>query len=1599
MGILISLVVAFYTTNAYAQTTPTITLSVPAMTEFAEGEGNTTVTVTATLSVAQSSETVIDLTLGGTAKGTDYTVVQLPDITIKIGETVGTKDLTLSPVEDNFFEGKEEISIGGTTTSNYTVTPVNVPLIDNDEKPDVEITSSNTNFVKEGVSANTDVEVKITGGSLFEEDVTVTLEPVDPGGGYTDADVDFEVKPPWTLVIKSGTTLGKTNVAFTVVDDDEEEGSEDVSLQATFTVGGVVFTTKLPTGNRGFIRIPASDTESPLSFGIECQGPNYGLVYTGDDTLSCYPIILHGPTKRSYTLTATFEKIPTLKDPNEMITPVTPDIEFTIPSGANGYQTSNEPPFKTDLKKTFSVASAAAGKDLSYDVKVIPNDEDERTRSRKFSVLSNEEYTWNVTDITIESLTSRDIGVTQIPALAFKLNPPPRPVTLDGNPSMDIILDSGRVSTECKASNRRDVSCRYTPRQGDYDFDGKFIVPKGAIKMTGWMDANDPSIKGTFGTIPEVAKTLTVPGMKIYGGWHAIDFTFNPKGIQEGKGEQEITVIATKRNFQRIETDLTIPIEFTHISTDSSDFTIKEKNPSITIPAGQSSALTTVHLTPTDDLKREVDIERLLIEGPKGRGSLRTPFVRGAELTILDAAGIKLSVSPDKVKEDGGAQPVTVTAEWGDTNDTVLQSDLEIELNWGGTADTGDYTRSDVTTVTIPANARSGSVTVTITPTPDNLLEGNETIVIGGSTPGRVVTSAEITLEDDDMTPEVTIMASPTEITEGGGAQTITVSAVLAPSVVANDDTTVTLNLGGTAVEGTDYSTSWSPTSQVITIPMGSQTGSNTVTLILTPTDDVRAEGDKTIVVQGEATFGSDALVVKVAGITLEDNDDQGVNISRTTLTVAEGTTDTYDVSLGTQPADEVTISLSSSDATVATVNKKVLTFKPTEWDTKQTVTLTGVEDDYNNIDDKRETMINHVASGGGYDDVEIATLDVTVTDNDEATSFTIADVSAAEGDTITFTVSRAGATGDAVSVKWKTAEDTDGDHPASTSDYVPQTTAQTLSFAAGDTLKTFTVQTTEDTLDEDDETFLIELSEASSGTSLTDGTAIGTITDDDAPPVLSINSPSVVEGDTSAETLIFDVTLSPPSGRAVTVGFTDVGGGTATSGVDYTAVTAGTLNFDAGETSKSITVTVTGETTDEPNETVILQLSTLSNAMLDGGTTTLNGTGTIIDNDATSVTLAAGGGTVKEDGTDSADVTVSLGRDLKAGENVTVPLSISGTGITASDYTIDPKPGNSLNKGVTLLTTNPYSIAEPAVMFAGHDTDTVQVATLRVKAQQDQDDEGESESLTVDFGSVISNLDRPDPTTTGAEGTTTTGTATVTITDDDKAGITITESGDPASTKVSEDGTTTTDSYTVVLKTRPTHPVIVTVSAGAGVKVNKDGGTAGSSQTLTFNSSGDDIWNVAQTITVTGIDDDIDNADRPVKIDHSATSSDDDYIISDVGSVDVVVTDDDTRGVTVSAASSGVTLRETDDTSDPQDTKEDHKETYTVVLTSKPTDNVEIELSVPDGAPFTVSPLSLTFTPSGAGMWSTKQTITVTAVNDNIDNTGACGVQLLRMR
>lgn len=104
-------------------------------------------------------------------------------------------------------------------------------------------------------------------------------------------------------------------------------------------------------------------------------------------------------------------------------------------------------------------------------------------------------------------------------------------------------------------------------------------------------------------------------------------------------------------------------------------------------------------------------------------------------------------------------------------------------------------------------------------------------------------------------------------------------------------------------------------------------------------------------------------------------------SISETARTVSEGSTATYTIALTQEPMDDVTVSISSGDTSAATVTAS-LTFTPANYNTAQTVTITGVEDS----DNINETFnITHSASGGGYSTVTFPNVAVTMDDNEDA--------------------------------------------------------------------------------------------------------------------------------------------------------------------------------------------------------------------------------------------------------------------------------------------------------------------------------------------------------------------------------------------------------------------------------------------------------------------------------------------------------------------------------------------------------------------------------------------------------------------------------------
>lgn len=261
-----------------------------------------------------------------------------------------------------------------------------------------------------------------------------------------------------------------------------------------------------------------------------------------------------------------------------------------------------------------------------------------------------------------------------------------------------------------------------------------------------------------------------------------------------------------------------------------------------------------------------------------------------------------------------------------------------------------------------------------------------------------------------------------------------------------------------------------------------------------------------------------------------------------------------------------------------------------------------------------KETSFGFQATpGSGGTTASGFTINGTAVGTDPAPvpALSVADATVAEGNSgapeLVFTVTLSAAATGPVMVAYATSNGT----ASAGSDYTAL--SGTLAFAAGETSKEVRVQVSGDTAVEANETLTLALS-SPSGATIADGTAIGTIANDDiAPPLpaLSVADATVSEGNSGAKDLAFTVSLSAAATGPVTVAYV-ANNGTATAGSDFTA-TSGTLTFAAGETSKVVHVQVSGDTAVEGDETLTLTLSSPSGAAIGDGTAI----GTITNDDS----------------------------------------------------------------------------------------------------------------------------------------------------------------------------------------------------------------------------------------------------------------------------------------------------------------------------------------------------------------------------------------------
>ncbi len=549
--------------------------------------------------------------------------------------------------------------------------------------------------------------------------------------------------------------------------------------------------------------------------------------------------------------------------------------------------------------------------------------------------------------------------------------------------------------------------------------------------------------------------------------------------------------------------------------------------------------------------------------------------------------------------------------------------------------------------------------------------------------------------------PTVTIAVSPASVSEDGATNlTYTVTR----SLNLSSPTTVNITTGGTATSGTDY------TGGVATVVIPA--GATTATITINPSVDGTVEADETVILTVAAGSGYNVGAPASATGTILNDDVPSATITVAPAAVAEDGAPNlvYTVTLNQASLSALSVNFALSGTAgngtdfAAIASPLVIP----AGNTTGTITVNPTADATIEAD---ETVILTLSAGTGYTVGVPASATGSIL-NDDLPNLVINDVTANEGNAgitnFTFTVSLSAPAGPGgVTFDIATAN---GSATAGV-DYVASSlTSQTI--PAGSSTYTFTVLVNGETLNEPSETFFVNVTNVINAV-VVDGQGVGTIVNDDPLPSLSINDVTVIEGNAGTVNAVFTVTLSAASGQSVQVNYATADG-TATQPADYTN-TSGTLTFTAGQTTRTITVPVIGETVPEANETFFVNLSGATNATISDN----QGLGTISNDDvpvtvnpatvpngtvavAYSQTITASGGVAPYNfavtaGALPTGLTLSPGGVLSG-----TPTAGGSFNFTVSATDSSPFPGPFVGSRAYTLVIAPPTISLPATPLAG---------------------------------------------------------------------------------------------------------------------------------------------------------------------------------------------------------------------------------------------------------------------------------------------------------
>ena len=617
-------------------------------------------------------------------------------------------------------------------------------------------------------------------------------------------------------------------------------------------------------------------------------------------------------------------------------------------------------------------------------------------------------------------------------------------------------------------------------------------------------------------------------------------------------------------------------------------------------------------------------------------GQLRVPLLE--DILDEDDESFKVVIasgSLSAIRETGSHLEATVTLTDNDASPTISLADVSVgeqqaqalvtytlsavsgratRFRWStqnGTATGGeDYTAVTNEQVVIPANTLSGTFRVTLGD--DNVYEGPENFGVAIASASLIYVleagsalTARVTLNDNESMPVISL--SDVQVGEAAGQATVTYTLnIMSKSEVSFNWSTQ----DGTALSsGGDYT---AVANKRIAVSARQLTG----TLSVTITDDALDENRETLsaVIHSSSLSGIQSAESDLSGaISIVDNDNPPtLTLTGVTAGEADGTAViTYDLSGAS--GRETGFSWSTRDGSAK--GGQDYTASSSNGVSIPAGTTTGqlrvplLED----ILDEADESFKVVIASGSLSAIRETGSDleatVTLTDNDDSPTISLADVSVGEQQAaalVTYTLSAV--SGRATRFRWSTQNGT-----ATGGEDYTTVTNEPVVIPANTLSGTFRVTLSDDNVYEGPENFDVAITSASLSYVLEAGsdlTASVTLNDNESMPVISLSDVQVGEGDGQA-TVTYTLNLMSKNEVSFNWSTQD---GTALAGADYTAMADRRIAVPAGQLTGTLSVTITDDALDEDRETFRVAIDSLSGIESVGSD--LSGAISILDND-----------------------------------------------------------------------------------------------------------------------------------------------------------------------------------------------------------------------------------------------------------------------------------------------------------------------------------------------------------------------------------------------